>query len=160
MRDVVCDTSSLQYLYQAGHLDVIRELSDRVFVPSAVVHELNVGRNFGLDLPDPVKISWMEIVHPIDTKIIKLLADMGTGETEVLMFAMENMGVVAVLDDSLARKRALLLDIPFTGTLGILLDAKSKGVIPAIRPVLERLMTLDFRLALHTQKMVLKKAGE
>lgn len=160
LRDLVCDTSSLQYLHQVGLLYVVHALSRRVVVPPAVQQELNVGRNFGLDLPDIQRIPWIEVVHPLGEKTVRLLSDMGPGETAVLMLALENEDFVAVLDDSLARRRASLLDIPFTGTLGILLDAKTKGLLPAIRPVLGSLTALGFRLAPHTREMILKKAGE
>jgi predicted nucleic acid-binding protein len=52
------------------------------------------------------------------------------------------------------------LGLRLTGTLGLLLDAKSAGVIPAVGPFLSQLQALHFRVAPHTRAAVLKLAGE
>jgi len=59
-----------------------------------------------------------------------------------------------------ARQVAETLRLPVTGTLGLLLDAKRRNLIPAVRPLLEQLDALGFRLASHTRAAVLKLAGE
>ncbi len=38
-----------------------------------------------------------------------------------------------------------VIGIPFTGTLGILLDAKTKWLIPEVAPILDQLNELQFR---------------
>jgi predicted nucleic acid-binding protein len=43
-------------------------------------------------------------------------------------------------------RHAALLNIRCTGTLGILIRAKREGHLPAVRPVLDRLEALRFRL--------------
>ena len=53
-----------------------------------------------------------------------------------------------------------MLGIRLTGTLGILLDAKKKGLIPAVSPVLDELDRLRFRVSPVTRAAVLKLAGE
>lgn len=160
MPDLVCDTSAIQYLHQLGLLHVLRELSERVLLPPAVRDELDVGRQAGVDLPELTRTPWLEIVHPCGEKDVRLLSDMGPGETGVMMLALETEGLVAVLDDRLARKRAALLRLSFTGTLGLILDAKKAGLVPAVVPILDRLETLQFRLAPRTRRLVLRCAGE
>jgi predicted nucleic acid-binding protein len=91
---------------------------------------------------------------------LPLIANLGHGETEVLMLALEMRETVAVLDDALAREIAETLDLHFTGTLGLLLDAKKAGLIPTLRPLLDELQSLRFRLALRTYNAVLRLAGE
>ena len=76
------------------------------------------------------------------------------------MLALENKEAVAVLDDGLARRVAEMLEIQLTGTLGLLLDAKKANLIPAIKPVLDQLEALRFRLADDTRVAVLRLAGE
>ena len=49
-------------------------------------------------------------------------------------------GCRTVVDDLAARKFAASLGIPATGTLGIVLRARSQGIIPATRPVVEDLL--------------------
>lgn len=76
------------------------------------------------------------------------------------MLALEKEDFVAVIDDYLARKRASILNVPYTGTLGILLDAKKMGLIRKVGPILDELETLQFRLDQNTRQMILRRAGE
>jgi len=76
------------------------------------------------------------------------------------MLALEIPGSIVILDDGLARRIAESLRIPFTGTLGVLLDAKKLNLVPALRPLLDRLQTLRFRLSPQARSAVLKLAGE
>jgi uncharacterized protein len=76
------------------------------------------------------------------------------------MLALEMPESVALLDDALARRVAIAKGIPIKGTLGLLLDAKRAGHLSAVKPSLDRLSKLGFRLAQQTQDAVLKLAGE
>lgn len=89
-----------------------------------------------------------------------LVTDLGPGETQVLMLALESSDTFVVLDDALARQLAEALGLRLTGTLGLLLDAKRAGLLPAVGPLLDRLQALRFRLAPHTRAAVLRLAGE
>lgn len=149
MPDLICNTSPFQYLHQLGRLAVLPELADRVTVPPAVVEELAEGRRIGLDLPRPEELDWVDVRQPKAISAERLVRDLGRGETEVLMLALESPGAVAVLDDGLARRIAIGLGIQLTGTLGLLIDAKRAGVIPAVGPLLDQLDALRFRLAQH-----------
>ena len=59
-----------------------------------------------------------------------------------------------------ALRMAESLGLRLKGTLGLLLDAKREGLIPAIIPLLNQLQELRFRLAPYTRTAVLKLAGE
>ena len=89
-----------------------------------------------------------------------LVTNLGAGEAEALMLALELREAVVVLDDALARRVAETLGLNVTGTLGLLLDAKRAGLITAVGPLLDQLEALRFRLAPHTRTAVLKLAGE
>jgi predicted nucleic acid-binding protein len=158
--DIVCDTSAIQYLYQLELLHILPRLASRVLVPPAVVDEIEVGRAAGVPLPDLTDLDWITVQRPVSVAAIPLLTDLGSGEAQVLMLAIEQKHVVAVLDDALARRIADTLDLPFTGTLGLLLDAKRAGLVPAVGPLLDRLQALRFRLTGETKQAVLKLAGE
>jgi uncharacterized protein len=158
--EVICNTSPLQYLHQIGALELLHAIVGRLTVPPAVVRELAAGKQSGIDLPDLDALDWVTVRSPVKNALLPEAADLGPGETEVLMLAMKAPGAVVVLDDGLARKVAQNRGLRITGTLGILLDAKRAGLIPRIRPRLDRLQTLGFRLASHTRLAVLRQAGE
>lgn len=160
MPDIICDTSPIQYLYQLGLLHILPALSKRVVVPPTVVEEISVGLAYGVSLPDLKVLEWVQVRVPAGEPALPLVTDLGPGETEVLMLALESPNAVAVLDDALARRMAETIGLRFTGTLGLLLDAKQAGLIPEVSPLLEQLDALRFRLAPQTRVAVLKLAGE
>jgi len=103
---------------------------------------------------------WLRIVptplaHP---DINQALIDVG--EIAVLSVALRNPGTTVVLDDLLARIEAERLGIPKTGTLRLLLDAKSLGIIPTVRGPLQRLRDQGMRLSHAVWHEVLRQAGE
>jgi predicted nucleic acid-binding protein len=85
---------------------------------------------------------------------------LGRGESSVLALALESKSPLVILDDGLGRRAAELLRIPLTGTLGLLLDAKKTGLVPAVMPLLNQLDRLRFRVSTTTRAAVLKLAGE
>jgi predicted nucleic acid-binding protein len=160
LSEVVCDTSPLQYLYQLDLLDLLPVLATRIFVPPAVQEELSVGRSLGIKVPAVEELSWAAVRRPESHQAIPLIHDLGAGETEVLLLALELPGTIAVLDDALARRVAGSLKIPFTGTLGLLIDAKKANLISAVGPCLDALHALRFRISPGTRSAVLKIVGE
>ncbi len=160
MPEIICNTSPLQYLHQLELLPILPKLAGKVIVPQAVVGELATGIQRGVNLPDVSVLEWVLIRRPISTMALSLINDLGPGETEVLMLAIESFDPIVILDDGLARRVAELRGIRLTGTLGLLIDAKKAGLIPAVKPVLDQLDALQFRLALHTRLAVLKLVGE
>jgi predicted nucleic acid-binding protein len=57
-------------------------------------------------------------------------------------------------------EHAQILGIRLTGTLGILLDAKKRGLILSVTPLIEDLQRMGFRLSSRTREAVLQSAGE
>lgn len=160
MAETICNTSPIQYLHQLDHLDLLKQLCGHIIVPPAVVDELATGRAIGVNVPDLTAIEWVRIRRPVSQQALPLVTDLGPGEAEVLMLGLETPGAIVVLDDALARDVARAHHLPLTGTLGVLLVAKQRELIDEVRPLLDRLQELRFRLAPHTRAAVLKLAGE
>ena len=160
MPEVISDTSPLQYLYQVGRLDLLRVLYETILVPEGVAEELLEGRSLGHPLPDLSEHEWIRIVPVTQRRVLLLVADLGKGEREVLSLATDRPHAVALLDDGLARRMARHLGIRFTGTLGVLLRGKAAGHLEVVKPVVDRLEALGFRLDPRTRAAILDLAGE
>lgn len=160
MPDLICDTSALQYLHQLGLLHILTALADRVTVTPAVAAELSEGRSRGIDVPELSDFDWLSLRSPASTVLLPQARDLGEGETEVLALALESHDAVVVLDDRLARRVADELGLRLTGPLGLLIDAKKKGLVSKIEPLLDQLQSLRFRLSPATRAAVLKLVGE
>jgi len=105
-------------------------------------------------------LPWVELSVPANEQVVRLVADLGPGETGVLLLALEQTDPVVILDDALARRHAEMLGISLTGTLGILLDAKRRGLVPALTPLIDDLQRLGFRLSERTRNAVVRMARE
>jgi predicted nucleic acid-binding protein len=158
--DVIVNTSPLQYLHQIGQIELFPKLFGRIVVPEAVAAELAAGRSLGVSLPAPEAIEWIDLRRPASAVGGLLSWDLGAGESAVLSLALEHPGSWVVLDDKLARQAALHLSIPLLGTAGILLRAKTARHLSAIRPTLDQLANLGFRLTQETIRNILDLAGE
>jgi len=76
-----------------------------------------------------------------------------------IMFYIHPLALV-ILDDKLGRRIAEMQGFRLTGTAGVLLRAKEKGLIPAVKPAMEKLLSLNFRLKPDLVKAILELAGE
>jgi hypothetical protein len=160
VREVISDTSTLQYLHQADSLDLLRRLYGTILVPEGVAEEIAEGRRLGHSLPDLGAIGWIRVTPVTDPRVLLMVADLGKGEREVLSLATEKSGALALLDDTQARRMARHLGIPFTGTLGVLLRAKAAGHLDAVAPIVARLQSFGFWLDEATRVGILELAGE
>jgi len=159
MATVVADTSPLQYLFQVGLIELLRDLFGMVQVPVAVRNELQVGRSLGFDVPDPADHPWMS-VRPTKHAPALERFDLGSGEHAAISLVLELGEGLVLLDDAAARTAANELQLSTTGTLGILLLAKERGLIVAVAPMLEELERRGFRITDAVRSRVLQMAGE
>ena len=160
MRDVICNTSPLQYLHQVDLLHLLPTLFGSVQAPPAVAAELAEGRRHGIRLPELGEVPWMTVRSVRDRTLLPLVTSLGNGEKEVLALGLETPDHLLVLDDRNARRQAVAAGLEITGTLGILVLAKERGILGSIRPVLDRLQALQFRISTATRQMVLDIAEE
>ena len=160
MPEVITDTSPIQYLYQIAQLELLPNLYRQIRMPQAVADELAQGRVQSISLPDPTSLSWITLYPVPSSNLVPNLPNLGAGEREALSLAMTIPDSLVILDDALARSYARQLNIPITGTLGVLLKGKQSGYVNAIAPLLDELDTLNFRLAPATRAAVLKLANE
>jgi predicted nucleic acid-binding protein len=156
----IVNTSPLFYLHRLGLLEVLNKLYGNIVVPEAVKTELEAGRNQGEDVPQLENYAWINAKSVNMPEYLKLIADLGQGELEVLALATNYTSALVILDDKLARRIAEMQEFRLTGTAGVLLRAKRKGLIPALKPIMERLLNLDFRLKPDLVKAILELAGE
>jgi len=157
---VICDTSPLFYLHRAKCLNLLEKLYHEVTVPRAVADELKEGGKHGVDVPDVREFGWMKIKKVGVPAQIKLIPDLGKGESEVLALGLTQNNHKLILDDKLAREIAKLQKLNFTGTAGVLLRSKTEGYIDDVSVILKRLIENGFFLKDELQLKILKLAGE
>lgn len=156
----IVNTSPLFYLHRLRLLYILHKLYGMITIPRAVQDELEQGRQQGEDVPEVQEYSWIKIREVSVPHYLNLIVDLGRGEAEVLGIASENPSALVVLDDKLARQVAEIQGFRLTGTAGVLLRAKEQKLIPELKPVMDRLIDLDFRLQPELFRSILNMAGE
>ena len=84
------------------------------------------------------------------------------GDEAGLAWALAHPGTAAIIDDRRGRRVASVLGIPVVGTLGLIIEAKRRGTIPAARPVVDQLLlrTTDWYLDARVREHALRGIGE
>ena len=160
MREAISNTSPLLYLYRIGILEWLPKLFGEVWTPTAVVRELEEGRERGYDVPDPRDYDWLRIVEPHAVPPEWLALDLGAGELAAMAMALENPVRIVLLDDALARRIAQAAGLEVWGTLRVLLEAKSQGLTESIEPLVDRLKKSGMWISDDIRQRVLALAGE
>lgn len=163
MPNVITNTSPIQYLYQTSLLDLLPKLYGEVILPEGVAVELTEGRNLGVAVPNTQDYSWFRLYSSpaLNFNIFGAVENiLGRGEKEAIVLGLEIPDSLIILDDGLARSYAKNLGLKITGTMGVLLKAKKSGYLSLVKPVIEELILLGFRLDGTTHHTVLRLAGE
>lgn len=147
-RLVIADSACLIALEQIHELPLLGKLFDEVLIPPAVMAEFG-----GSAL-------WLRVIAPTNAVAVdslKLIVD--EGEAEAIALAAE-LALPVILDDRQARRVALGMRLSMFGTIGCLLQAKQRGFVTAIKPVIEKLESVGFYLSTELKASALKLAGE
>lgn len=129
---VVSNASPLIAFQQIGRLDLLRHLFGTITIPPSVVRE--TARTLGLR-PD-----WL-VERPLTRAMDdRLLASLDEGEGEAIALALELRADWLVLDDLPARRIAEGVGLPVVGSLGIVVRAKQRGLLPAAKPLVDALI--------------------
>jgi predicted nucleic acid-binding protein len=160
MPEAITNTSPMLYLYRIGMLDWLPQLCNDIWIPRAVVDELQDGRRKGYDVPIPSVYTWLQVVEPRVVPSEWFALDLGAGELAVLAIALEHPQRVILLDDGRARRIAQAAGLTIWGTLKILPEAKSQGLTDLIGPHLDRLRDAGMWMSEAIRQRVLALAGE
>lgn len=103
----------------------------------------------------------VEVVEVKDKpKQLLLELQIDKGESSAIALALEIPESTLILDDFKARKIADKLGLTYTGTLGVIIKAKLKGIVPSIRPIINKMKQTDFRLSDEIELHALRQAKE
>jgi predicted nucleic acid-binding protein len=105
--------------------------------PQEVVDEIAAGVAVGHPDLRPEWLTVLELSKPVDP-VARATLDLG--EAAVIQLALEQQVARVCLDDRKGRRAARAVKLEVTGSLGLLVRAKTLGIIPALRPHLERML--------------------
>lgn len=159
MPKIVSNTTPIISLLKLGKLDLLESLYKEIIIPNAVYQEIEAGKNKAY-YQDLSKISWIKVIEIQDKNALKYFLDLDLGEAEAIVLANEIGADLIILDEKLGRFHARHSDLKLTGTIGILLKAKSTGLIKSIKPLLYELIEKEVWISERLIKEILLKANE
>jgi uncharacterized protein len=156
---IVCNAGPLISLSRIGRLDLLPAVFDEILVPPAVYREITQDDS----LPGAgtlAQADWLKLTEVEDQRgVATLSSGLDPGEAEVITLARE-LKATAAIDEKRGRRIATELGIPQTGTVGILLVAKQRGLVPLVRPLLDELLSSGVRLSSRLYEEACRLAGE
>jgi predicted nucleic acid-binding protein len=157
---IVSNTSPITNLAAIGQLDLLRQLYQQVLIHEAVYRELTTqgGRHPGAIVQ---QLDWVETRVVANRAVVSALQlELDEGEAEAIALAQELAADVLLIDEHLGRAAATRFGIPIIGLLGVLIEAKHRRLIQEVKPLIDALMKLGFRIGQDLYQRVLLAAGE
>ncbi|MEN3940034.1 DUF3368 domain-containing protein [Prosthecobacter sp. SYSU 5D2] len=137
---VITDTSVVLNLCLIGQEQSLAKVFDEVHAPITVKQEFERlvsedARFKGLNFPAFIQVHWPTLLWPD----LVLDPPLDPGESDAMKLAVWLEADIILIDEAAGRLAAQKLGMKTMGLLGILLDAKSRGLISRLKPLLNDL---------------------
>ena len=159
---VVADAGPLIALGRLNRIALLPGIFTQVIVPQAVFEETQ----FHPDLSDARAIftsrqrgEFIVAVASAGPGALPPDDDLGAGEAAAISLAVER-GHGVLIDDMHGRTVASTLKLKVIGTVGVLVLARQRGLIPRLKPLLENLVASGHHLSEALVQEALRRVGE
>jgi len=156
----VVNASPFIFLSRADRLDLLHDICGKILIPQAVADEILLNGPEDISAQALINDTRFEVKPSLPIPHIIARWGLGHGESSVLALADLTPGLLVVIDDLAGRRCALTLGMKVRGTLGIVLIAKKRGIIPSARSVMEELIQSGLYLSAGVLNEALRRVGE
>ncbi len=157
---VIVNSSPLIFLAKLSKIEILKNLFTEVIISEAVYRETVLEGNRHEEKHLIANATWIQVKSVKNQNLVEVLRNLiDDGEAESITLALETESLI-ILDDMGARRIARELGLKVTGTLGVLLLAKKKGLIVEITPLIEKLRKEGFRISEKLKIKIIKEANE
>lgn len=158
---VVTNSSPLVSLARINQFCLLHLLYNQICIPPAVREEVVT---FGQSRPGTAEVEtaeWIQVINVQNQTVVESFREqLDRGESEAIALAMELEADLLVIDEARGRQVARSLRLNIVGTVGTLVQAKQRGLIPAVTPLLDELMLGGFRMNMQLYQTAQQLAGE
>lgn len=157
MKLVIADSSALISLGHVGQIELIEKVFGEFYIARAVWEELNKYDNPEFD---------KRILLDLESRVMTIKSRnhlsmvMDYGESESVILYDELVADFLLIDDQRARVIAESLQINCIGSIGLLIKAKDKGFISAVRPIFEIWVATGRYFSIKLLNKILDTLGE
>ncbi len=159
---VVSNSSPLINLSRIGRIDLLCSMYGTLLVPNAVWNEVVI-EGQGLPGAETIKsCSWVVKKEIKNFPLVHTLRqDLDAGEAEAITLALEVKADFLLMDERLGRDTAQHLGIRCLGLVGVLIEAKNRGLIDKVKPIIVALRDLaGFRISQNLFERVISDTDE
>ena len=158
---IVADAGPIIAFARIGRLSLLHQVVEQVTIPDAVYDELTQRGRERAGAMAVESEAWItrQAIEDED-EAATLSSRLGAGEREAIVLADAEQAVF-LSDDRDARQEAARRGIDTVGSLWILAEAKRRGLITAVRPLIDELLANGYRM--HPGRVVrpfLEEMGE
>lgn len=158
---IVADASPLIVLARAGHLEILALVAGKVIVPDVVIRECadDLERPGARVIEQAFATGWLSR-QPQSPRLESVnAAGLGPGEAAAIGLALALRSPL-LIDERIGRQVAAAHALKVIGTIGILLLAKQRSLITAIKPVIDTFKREGIFIAPALELEILQRAGE
>ena len=138
---IVSDTTAISNLLKIKRVELLHIMYGEVVVPPAVDLELKALKSKRPDVDLTQTKGWVKIITPtIILQPVNIEPKLDKGEIEAISLAKELHADWLLIDEKAGRIFAKQNGIKTIGLLGVLMEAKKKGHIPLVMPVIDDLV--------------------
>ena len=155
---LIADSSALIALSVCDSLKLLDQLFSEVIVPQAVYEEV-----IKPEKPEAIPLQKYltdKVVEVDMSHFVYLDAFADAGENEAMLLYKQKSADKLLIDDKRGRKVAKINEISTIGSLGVLLAAKQKGLIPEVKLYIDKIKESRIYLSPSLIQMVLEIANE
>jgi uncharacterized protein len=139
---IVSDTSPINNLAAINQLHLLHQLYGMVIIPEAVFCELTDPSFPVAGATEVQTFAWIQTRVVSNRTLVEALSnELDLGEAEAIALAVEIQADQVLIDERRGRLVATRLNLHYTGILGILVEAKSQGLIAEVKPLLDALVS-------------------
>ena len=160
-KTVIVNSTPIIALSSIDSLNLLKEIYGAVIIPNAVKLEIGVKSKSKAQNQLVMSSDWVqskEIQNIAQKRTFK--TQLHDGEVEVMILGQELNADLLVIDDYMAREYAKYLGFNVVGTLGILLSAKSKGLVDKVKPLLDKLIVNGIYISTRLYSDIMRIAEE
>ena len=161
MKLIVSDASPLIVIAKSGLIPMLKSIAEEVIIPQSVYAECTV---------NPALPGAQAVQAAVNAGQIQVRPDpiqpeetpdegLDAGELAAIRLALA-LRCPVLMDERLGRQAAQRRGLSIIGSAGLLLDAKQRGLIPAVAPILDQWRQEGYFLSANIIDAVLKRAGE
>ncbi len=158
---VVANAGPCIALARIGHLQLLYSVYGRLHIPQAVYDEVVTWGHLRAGAREIASAEWVHLTQVRDPEAVQFLQErLDRGESEAVVLAIELKADILLIDEARGRRVAETRGLSTIGTLGTLVVAKSRGLIPSVTPLLAELRASGFRMSEKLYWSIVDLTGE